>query len=43
MPNKPDKFGIKFWVLAEVSSKYVCNLLPYLEDLENEQQNGNAQ
>ena len=22
MPNKPDKFGMKFWILAEVSSKY---------------------
>ena len=30
MPNKPDKFGMKFWVLAEVKSKYVCNLLPHL-------------
>ena len=34
MPNKPDKFGMKFWVLAEVKSKYVCNLFPYLEALE---------
>jgi hypothetical protein len=30
MPNKPDKFGIKFWVLAEVSSKYCLNIQPYL-------------
>jgi len=22
MPNKPDKFGIKFWILAELNSKY---------------------
>jgi len=22
MPNKPDKFGIKFWILAKLSSKY---------------------
>ena len=41
MPNKPDKFGMKFWVLAEVSSKYVCNILPYLGILEKEQRNGN--
>ena len=34
MLNKPDKFGMKFWVLAEVKSKYVCNLLPYLGALE---------
>jgi len=26
MPNKPDKFGIKFWILAEHSSKYCLNL-----------------
>jgi hypothetical protein len=30
MPNKPDKFGIKFWLLCEVESKYVCNGFPYL-------------
>ena len=30
MPNKPDKFGIKFWVLAEVRSKYCLNIAPYL-------------
>ena len=40
MPNKPEKFGMKFWVLAEVSSKYVCNILPYLGTLEKEQRNG---
>ena len=40
MSNKPDKFGKKFWVLAEVKSKYVCNLLPYLGALEKKQRNG---
>ena len=40
MPKKPDKFGMKFWVLAEVSSKYVCNILPYLGALGKEQRNG---
>ncbi|CAK8681971.1 unnamed protein product [Clavelina lepadiformis] len=40
MPNKPDKFGMKFWVIAEVSSKYVCNILPYLGALEKDQRNG---
>ena len=34
MPNKQDKFGMKFWVLAEVKSKHVRNLLPYLGALE---------
>ena len=41
MPNKPDKFGLKFWVLAEVKSKYVCNFLSYLGALEENQRNGN--
>ena len=41
MPNKPDKFGLKFWMLAEVKSKYVCNLLPYLGALKENQRNGN--
>ena len=40
MSNKPDKFGKKFWVLAEVKSKYVCNLFPYLGALEKKQRNG---
>ena len=39
MPNKPDKFGMKFWVLAEVSSKYICYILSYLGALEKEQRN----
>jgi len=30
MPNKPDKFGIKFWVLCDTETKYVLNSLPYL-------------
>lgn len=30
MPNKPDKFGIKFWLLAEVESKYCLSMKPYL-------------
>ncbi len=30
MPNKPDKFGIKFWLAADVDSKYVLNGFPYL-------------
>lgn len=36
MPNKPDKYGIKFWLLVEVESKYVCNFLPYLGKHEKE-------
>jgi len=30
MPNKPDKYGLKFWLLCEVNSKYVVNIMPYL-------------
>ena len=40
MPNKPDKFGMKFWMLTEVDSKYVYNILPCLGALEREQRNG---
>ena len=30
MPNKPDKFGIKFWLTSDVNSEYVINRFPYL-------------
>ena len=30
MSNKPDKFGMKFWLLIDASSKYLCNGKPYL-------------
>ncbi len=30
MPDKPDKFGIKFWLLVDVASKFICNGIPYL-------------
>ena len=36
MPNKPNKFDMKFWMLTEVDSKYVYNILPYLGALERE-------
>ena len=29
--NKPDKFGIKFWILADLETKYCLNIIPYLE------------
>ena len=37
MPQKPDKFGMKFWMLTDNRSKYVCNLLPYLGSVEREE------
>ncbi|XP_051242438.1 activating transcription factor 7-interacting protein 1 isoform X2 [Dicentrarchus labrax] len=30
MANKPDKFGIKFWLAADVDTKYMVNGAPYL-------------
>ncbi|XP_056221053.1 piggyBac transposable element-derived protein 4-like [Seriola aureovittata] len=30
MANKPDKFGIKFWLAADVETKYMLNAFPYL-------------
>ena len=30
MPNKPDKFGIKFWMAADVQTKYMLHSFPYL-------------
>ena len=30
MPNKADKYSIKFWVLVDVKAKYVANITPHL-------------
>ena len=30
MPNKPAKFGIKFWMAADSTSRYVLSVNPYL-------------
>lgn len=30
LPNKPDKYGIKFFLLVDVETKYLCNGFPYL-------------
>ena len=30
MSNEPDKYEMKFWLLAEVDSKYLCNGKSYL-------------
>lgn len=30
MPNKPHKFGIKFWLAVDVELKYIVNGFPYL-------------
>ena len=36
MAKKSDKFGIKFWICAEVESKYAYNVIPYLGADENQ-------
>ena len=35
MPNKPDKFGIKFWMAVDTETKYLFNGFPYLGKDEN--------
>jgi hypothetical protein len=30
MVNKSNKFGIKFWMLVDNDTKYLCNTFPYL-------------
>ena len=40
MPNKPDKFGMKFWLLVDNDTKYVYNILPYLGILEKDERQG---
>jgi hypothetical protein len=30
MANKPDKFGLKFFHVVDLKTKYVCNGIPYL-------------
>ena len=41
MPNKPDKFDIKFWVLVVVKYNYVANITTYL-DAQEKKQRGNV-
>ena len=40
MPNKPDKYDMKFWVLADVETKYVSSIDVYLGAQEKEQHFG---
>ena len=40
MPNKPEKYGIKFWVIVDVNSKYVSNIIPYLGAQEKDERGG---
>ena len=36
MPNKSDKYGIKFWVLVNVRSKFISNIVSYLGAQQND-------
>ena len=40
MANKPDKFGIKFWMAADVETKYLFNGFPYVG--KDESRSGNV-
>ena len=40
MPHKPDKYGIKVWILVDVKAKYVANITPYLSAQEKESRCG---
>lgn len=43
MANKPNKFGQKFWMAADVDSKYMLNAFPYLgKDLERSPDEGQS-
>ena len=39
MANKPDKFGIKFWMAVDAESHYLVNGFPYLGKNEHRPQN----
>ena len=42
MPNKPDKYSVKFWVLADVETKYISNIDVNLGAQEKEQSFGTS-
>ena len=33
MPNKPDKYGLKFFLLCDTVNSYICNLRMYTGEL----------
>ncbi|KAF7403274.1 hypothetical protein HZH68_006068 [Vespula germanica] len=35
VPNKPDKYGIKAWLVSVITTKYLINGFPYLRNDEN--------
>lgn len=40
MPKKQDKFGIKFWMLIDVDSKFMHNAFRYLGKDKSESKTG---
>ena len=40
MPNKRDKYGIKFWIVANVEAKYGANIIRYLGAQERDERGG---
>lgn len=40
MPNKPDKYGIKFWFNVDNTTKYVYNMIPYVGACERQSRDG---
>ena len=43
MPSKPDKYGLKIWVMADVDTAYCYNAEPYLGKQGNQPETGLAQ
>ena len=39
MANKPDKFGLKFWLAVDVENKYLFNGFPYVGKYETRNAN----
>ena len=40
IPTKPDKYGVKFWILCDAEKRYIFNGFPYLGKVETENRNG---
>ena len=40
IPTKPDKYGVKFWILCDAEKRYIFNGYPYLGKVETEDRNG---
>ena len=43
MPNKPDKFDVKYWVIVDVKIKYCQDYFPYMRSQDIEQRENSPQ